>query len=172
MLLGQVVNGGVGQLLHPGLELVGAVEGTFGVSIEQSFCLVNGSTGLDGFGDLLLGRDDAVEFLDAPGVGLFQVKGGAYKLTGVKGIALAAHSICLGCVGAQGVFEVGEKFAVAFLGGRSPLGSTVGVLGGCFGYLFCQSVEETALCNVGGYLLDNDINLANRCYLTCGAGGF
>src|SRR5690606_22569428 len=80
---GEVADRGVGELLHPGLQRIGAVEETGRVRVQGLLRRGDGGAAAGAVAlvqarrDLLLLGDDAAQLLDAPGVGLVEVDLGA-----------------------------------------------------------------------------------------------
>ena len=72
----QVFHCGVGELLHPRLQLIGAVQLTCRIFIEQLLRTLNACARLNLLGNLTLTSDNALQLLHAPGVGFVQVNGG------------------------------------------------------------------------------------------------
>ena len=84
---GEFRDGFVGEFLHPGLEGVGALELAGGIVVQDLLGFLHRGAGPDFAGHAFLFGDEAVEFLDAPGVGLLQVHGGAEEVPGGQGVA-------------------------------------------------------------------------------------
>ena len=170
VLGGEVLHRRVGELLHPRLQLVGAVQLSVRVFVEQLLGALDAGAGLNLFGHLALTGDDALQLLHAPDVGFVQVDGGAQEGARVQAVRLAAHRIAGGCGGLQNRHEVVIEVAVTVLGALGTLCGGLGQLGLGGGNLGGQLVKETAGRVVRGGLLDDDVHLAARGNLAVRAG--
>ena len=83
----------VGELLHPRLQLIGAVQLAARVFIEQLLGALDAGAGLNLLGHLALTGDNTLQLLHAPGIGLIQVDGGTQERTRVQAVRFAAYRI-------------------------------------------------------------------------------
>ena len=170
VLGGEVLHRRVGELLHPRLQLIGAVQLSVRVFVEQLLGALDAGAGFNLFGHLALTGDDALQLLHAPDVGFVQVDGGAQEGARVQTVRLAAHRVAGGGGGLQNRHEVVIEVAVAVLGALGALCGGLGQLGLGGGNLGGQLVKETTGCVVRGGLLDDDVHLAARGNLAVRAG--
>ena len=73
VVVGQRIHRAVGQILHPLLESIGAMDEVARLAIESSQCLGGGRTRIEPMGDRVLLGDNAVQLLQPPVVRLVQV---------------------------------------------------------------------------------------------------
>ena len=162
----QVLHRGVGELLHPRLQLIGAVQLTCRILIEQLLRTLNACARLNLLGNLTLTSNNALQLLHAPGVGLVQVNGGAQERTGVQAVRLTAHSVAGGSDRLQLLHQVAVEAAVAFLRSLGTGDSLILQSGDSLGDLSRQIIKETTGSVVRGGLLNDNIHLAARGNLT------
>ena len=162
----QVLHGGVCELLHPRLQLIGAVQLTCRIFIEQLLRTLNACARLNLLGNLTLTSNNALQLLHAPGVGFIQVNGGTQERTGVQAVRLTAHSIAGGRDRLKLLHQVAVEAAVAFLCGLGTGGNLILQRGHSCGNLGGKLVKETAGSIVCSGLLNDNIHLAARGNLT------
>ena len=171
----EVGHGLVGELLHPRLEGVGALDPPRGVVVQDLLGFLDRGAGPDFLGHPLLLGDQAVEFLHAPGVRFLEVHRGAQEGAGGQRVAFAADGVLLGGDGQQfGLQESGQPGVGHPCGGSAGVEPGLHVAGqrsvrglGAGG----QLREEAVLGGVLGGLLDDDFHLPCGGHLAVLLGG-
>jgi hypothetical protein len=161
---GQVRDGGVREVLHPGLQGVGAVQdpGRVGVQgpaggLDRRPAVV-AVVVVDPTGDLLLLGDDLPQPLDAPGVGLLGVDLGAQRGPAAQGVDLGADGVRLRCPRCQVVQHVRDLPVRLGGAGRGPTGAVLqGLVADGLG---AEGLEEPARCGVPAGLFGAECELA------------
>jgi hypothetical protein len=92
---GQLLDGPVGQRLHPVAEGLLALDEPAGVLVEHPGRLRDRATGHEAVGDVQHLRLDAVELLPAPGVGLLEVDPGAHEVPRGQLVAVPPDGVAL-----------------------------------------------------------------------------